>query len=209
MNIKALIKTILDILKIIGIAVSGLIFLLIGSYIFLVMPLYLLVFLDLDEKCANWPVSIIYFIEIGIIVGIIGVRKLYKYNIEKDCKIKNADNSEIQLKYSFINNAILLTMNTIERNGFYEVWRQQNDEHSIQILCFNEEKQEFQAFDRFHWMDEPRIVSNPPSDFVDEKGCTVHCDSLEADGTYYNEDLWTPIKLHYTIPWLKQHMISF
>ena len=40
-------------------------------------------------------------------------------------------------------------METIERHGFYEVWRQENKEHSVQILCFNPDTKEFQAFDRF------------------------------------------------------------
>lgn len=87
------------------------------------------------------------------------------------------------LKYSFINNSILLSTETINRNGFHEIWRQENDQHSIQILCYNPEKEEFQAFDRFHWMNEPIYV-----------GFT--------GGDYYEEDLWTPIKLHYTLEWL-------
>lgn len=60
------------------------------------------------------------------------------------------------LKYSFINNSILLRMDTIIENGYYkEVWRQSYrkdygfGEVSVQILCYNEEKEEFQAFDRY------------------------------------------------------------
>lgn len=93
------------------------------------------------------------------------------------------------LKYSFIDNGILLKTNTIKKNGFHEVWRQQNSEHYIQILCFNEQTGEFQAFDRFHWMNEPVY-----------DGFT--------GGEYYEEDLWTPIKLHYTEKWLKEHLID-
>lgn len=94
------------------------------------------------------------------------------------------------LKYSFIDNGILLKMEVIEKNGFHEVYRQQYDEygaHSIQILCFNEETGEFQAFDRFHWMDEPYF--HP---FCGPNG-------------NYKEDLWTPIKFHYTEKWLKEY----
>lgn len=127
----------------------------------------------------------------------------------KKFKKKNEEKKEeCFLKYSFINNSILLTTKTIEKNGFYEVWRQESNEHSIQILCFNPDTEEFQAFDRFHWMDEPRIVQNPPAWYYDEKGNLVHCESFEEDGVYYNEDLWTPIKLHYTVAWLKEYMIS-
>lgn len=50
------------------------------------------------------------------------------------------------LKYSFINNSILLRMDTIIKNGYKEVWRQSYrkdygyGEDSVQILCYNEEK---------------------------------------------------------------------
>lgn len=93
------------------------------------------------------------------------------------------------LKYSFIDNGILLKMNTIEENGFHEVWRQQSSKYSIQILCFNEKTGEFQAFDRFHWMQ--KSVYNGFSGRND-----------------YKEDLWTPIKLRYTEQWLKEHLIN-
>ena len=91
------------------------------------------------------------------------------------------------LKYSFIDNSILLKKNKIEKNGFCEVWRQQNDEYSIQILCFNEKTVEFQAFDRFHWMNE-----------------SIYNGFICGDD--YEEDLWTPIKLHYTTEWLKMQL---
>ncbi len=90
------------------------------------------------------------------------------------------------LKYSFIDNSILLTTETINRNGFYEIWRQENDQHSIQILCYNPEKEEFQAFDRFHRMNDPIY-----------DGFT--------GGYFYEPELWTPIKLHYTLEWLLGH----
>lgn len=63
------------------------------------------------------------------------------------------------LRYTFIDNSILLTTKTIERNGFREIWRQTNSEYSIQILCFNPDINEFKAFDRYHWLDEPFDVS--------------------------------------------------
>lgn len=106
--------------------------------------------------------------------------------------LKRKSRAEGQLlKYSFINNSILLTIETIQRNGFFEIWRQENSEHSIQILCFNPETGEFQAFDRYYWMDEPY--------YSDGTGCF----SLPS-GYYYKKDLWTPIKLHFTLEWLKR-----
>lgn len=88
------------------------------------------------------------------------------------------DEKEKYLKYSFLDNSILLKTKNIEKNGFHEVWRQQNEENSIQILCFNEKTGEFAAFDRFHW----KI-------------------------SYGDEDLWTPIKLHFTEKWLRKHLL--
>lgn len=122
-------------------------------------------------------------------------------------KRTNADKkAKHHLLYSFIDNSILLSTEKIMKNGFCEVWRQESDEHSIQILCFNPETEEFQAFDRFHWMNEPRIPNTP--DWLNENGCLVFCDSLtDLDGTYWEEDLWTPIKLHFTEEWLKEHII--
>lgn len=124
-------------------------------------------------------------------------------------KRKKKENKRKELlKFSFINNSILLKTETIERNGFKEIYRQVNEEtHSIQILCFNSETEEFQAFDRFKWMNEPRIVIKPPS-WYEMEGIKIHCDIVESNGIYYNEDLWTPIKLHYTIEWLENHIIQ-
>ena len=127
------------------------------------------------------------------------------FKIEKGA---GATEQKEYLEYSFVDNAILLKIEKIEKNGFYEVWRQQNKEHSIQILCFNEETGEFRAFDRFHWMGEPRVVHNLPAWYKDENGNCIHCDSLESDGVYYNEDLWTPIQLHFTGKWLKEHLVN-
>ena len=89
------------------------------------------------------------------------------------------------------NNSILLATKTIERNGFHEIWRQTNSEHSIQILCFNPDTNEFRAFDRYHWMDEPFDVSYGL-----------------PEGTYYKKDLWTPIKLHFTAEWVEKHIVQ-
>ena len=126
----------------------------------------------------------------------------------KKKKKRETKEREEYLKYSFINNSILLSMATINKNGFYEMWRQENEQYSIQILCINLETGEFQAFDRFHWMDEPRIVVNPPAWF-EKDGVLIHCDPLEEAGTYYNKDLWTPIQLHYTMSWLKDCLASW
>lgn len=81
------------------------------------------------------------------------------------------------VKYSFIDNGILLTTDEIKKDGFREIWRQQSNDHSIQILCHNENLNKFQAYDRFRWMNEP--VYNA------------------IIGEYqYKKDLWTPIILH-------------
>jgi len=92
------------------------------------------------------------------------------------------------LKYSFTNNSILLKTETINNNGFYEVWRQENDEHSIQILCFNPETEKFQAFDKFHRMEESHKIIWEGCEYVREE-----------------DELWTPIELHFTLSWLKEH----
>ena len=111
------------------------------------------------------------------------------------------------LSYSFIDNSILLSAETIQKNGFYEIWRQENDEHSIQILCFNNETKQFQAFDRFHWMDEPYDTTNYFSSCVfDKNGNVIKEPWIEPEGTYWKKDLWTPIELNYTTEWLKEHV---
>lgn len=94
------------------------------------------------------------------------------------------------LKYSFIDNSILLKTETINKKGFYEVWRQtksDGDTYSVQILCYNPTTFEFQAFDRFHWSDEPVFIGN-------------------GIGWSNKEDLWTPIKLHFTLEWLQEQL---
>lgn len=140
----------------------------------------LLLMLNTPEVCKNsWSLilfALLWFISFSMLV--VGIRYTV---LPKD--------TDDYLKYSFIDNSILLKANTIKKNGFYEIWRQQNDEHSIQILCFNEQTGEFQAFDRFHWMNEP--ISNK-----------------FTGGDYWKEDLWTPIKLHYTEKWLKEHLVN-
>ena len=108
----------------------------------------------------------------------------------KKKKKRETKEREEYLKYSFINNSILLSMATINKNGFYEMWRQENEQYSIQILCINLETGEFQAFDRFHWMHEP----------FDEPFTGIY--------GVYDKDLWTPIKFHFTEKWLKEHLLS-
>lgn len=104
------------------------------------------------------------------------------------------------LRYTFINNSILLTTETIERNGFHEIWRQTNSDHSVQILCFNPEINEFKAFDRYHWMDEPFYVSFP-------KNACVDFAPNDDEGWHYKKDIWTPIKLQFTLEWLEKHVV--
>lgn len=42
------------------------------------------------------------------------------------------------VEYSFVDNGILLTTDEIKKDGFREIWRQQSNNHSIQILCYKE-----------------------------------------------------------------------
>lgn len=138
------------------------------------------------------PIFAIIYILCGGILLFCGMNKLVNYvNVKKNRKSLIFENKKCQsaLKYSFINNSILLKTSTIEKNEFHEVWRQQTNDHSIQILCFNEKTGEFKAFDRFHWMNEP-IYNGFAGDYE------------------YEKDLWTPIKLHYTTEWLKEHLID-
>lgn len=127
---------------------------------------------------------------------------------KKKDETKEEKRKQATLSYSFINNSILLSTETIQKNGFHEIWRQENEEHSIQILCFNNETKQFQAFDRFHWMDEPEIVKYKyPSGWgYDEKGNFVHEEHWLSEGVHYKKDLWTPIELHCTEEWLKGHL---
>lgn len=130
---------------------------------------------------SNSLIIVYIYIACAIFLLLYVCYRLFKKNF------LNKKETNEYLKYSFIDNSILLKKNKIEKNGFCEVWRQQNDEYSIQILCFNEKTGEFQAFDRFHWMNEP---------IYDGFTC----------GDDYKEDLWTPIKLHYTTEWLKMQL---
>lgn len=105
----------------------------------------------------------------------------------------NGDKTEEYLNFSFINNSILLKTETIEKNGFHEVWRQvksDGESYSVQILCYNPETFEFQAFDRFQ-----HLLKKEPYD----------C-SFSGHTGIYQEDLWTPIKLHYTMEWFEKHL---
>lgn len=112
------------------------------------------------------------------------------------------------LSYSFINTSILLSTETIQKNGFREVWRQENEENSMQILCFNDETKQFQAFDRFHWMNEPHDVENLFSSYVsDGKGNVIVEPWIEPEGIRRGKDLWTPIDLHFTLDWLTKHLV--
>lgn len=94
-----------------------------------------------------------------------------------------------KVTFSYINNSILLSTETITKNGFNEIWRQEDKKtHSIQILVYNEKTFEFKAFDRFHWSDEP--IDIPIMGLN-------HC---------YKRDLWTPIVLHFTNEWWKKRL---
>lgn len=139
--------------------------------------------------CFMLPL-ILWFITGNIIIAAYFVAKRH---------IKKGATKQKLLSYSFIDNSILLSTETIQKNGFHEIWRQEGKGHSIQILCFNNETGEFQAFDRFHWMDEPIVVMHEhyPDRIIDYGS---------PEGTYYKKDLWTPIKLHYTTEWLNEHV---
>lgn len=81
----------------------------------------------------------------------------------------------------------MLKTETINKNGFYEVWRQEKESYSIQILCYNPTTFEFQAFERFHWCSESVFVGG-------------------GIGWVNKDDLWTPIKLHFSLEWLQEHL---
>lgn len=90
------------------------------------------------------------------------------------------------LKYKFINNSILLTMETIEKNGCKIIWTQNNgDTH--QILCFNEKENDFKAFDKYLWSNQNNSLKK---------------DFSEIDCEFKAVELWTPIELQYTNNWI-------
>lgn len=100
------------------------------------------------------------------------LRKIFSKSLMKRCEY---------IPFSYIDNALFLKMETINKNGFHEVWRQSKGIYSIQILCFNEDTGEFLGFDRFQWSGE------------------TDCSS----GISCYDDLWTPIKLHFTTDIIK------
>ena len=99
------------------------------------------------------------------------------------------------LKFSYIDNSILLKTEKITANGFHEIWRQRDEATgSTQILCYNSETEEFQAFDRYQWMEEI---------YPYDGRFTLPGPNIRVNTEGHKESLWTPIKLHCTFEWLK------
>ena len=104
------------------------------------------------------------------------------------------------LKYVFINNSILLTEETIKKNGYEVIWEQeQNYGKTKQIICYNEGKNDFQAFDRYVWSDENSAIKKEGTGRY-----FSNADGMDFDVNYEMKatDLWTPIKMKYTKEWL-------
>lgn len=87
MKRKALEKTIIDIIKIIGGIIGGFAFMSIILYLFIKIPFWILNHFELFEKYADYPAGHIYIIELLIIEGIIFsiclIRKLYYKNLKE------------------------------------------------------------------------------------------------------------------------------
>lgn len=112
--------------------------------------------------------------------------------------IQRARTEKELLRYTCIDNAILLTNKTIEAKGFHEVWRQRDrTTGATQILCYNPELHTFQAYDRFLWAEElypyTEGLTQPKPNCMIDGGAKRH------------EELWTPIQLHFTLEWLRAH----
>lgn len=117
---------------------------------------------------------------------------------------KKNDNIE-NLKFSFIDNSILLTLNTIHKNGYKVIWEQISKE-SKQIHCFNEHENDFKAFDKYIWSDENNAVKKEVFSIrypMEEIG-VVQGPVIEMKAT----ELWTPIELKFTNEWLKENIAS-
>lgn len=87
MKKKAIIKTILDILKVLGLIIGGTIILTLALYLFAFIPYWVLNILDLWETYKDMNASIIYMIELAVILFIISmycfISQLYCNNLEK------------------------------------------------------------------------------------------------------------------------------
>ena len=129
---------------------------------------------------------LIVFIDLYAIISIVAllIARAIINKAEEYVLKKKGIPTEKYFTYAFINNSLLLTMKNIEKHGFKEIYRQENEEHSIQIICYNSETCEFKAFDRFHHSDEP---------YVDEF-------------ITYKDDLWTPIKVNLSPEWFMKHL---
>lgn len=82
-----MIKTVIDIIKIVGSILGVISVMVIVAYLFLMIPLWIFNSFGLFEKYGNCDVGMIYFFELLIIVGVIFIvsfiRKLYLENLEE------------------------------------------------------------------------------------------------------------------------------
>lgn len=107
---------------------------------------------------------------------------------------RKSERKNIPLSFVFINDSILLTRETLEKNGYYEIWSQESGE-SKQILTFNEEKQDFIAYDKFIYMNDKALyldhkITDTITDFANYNG-------MGGFACYrQGKELWTPIKFH-------------
>lgn len=144
---------------------------------------------------GNYVVSIICGVMIIGGSGLFIIVGLYDY-----LTITHKKEIAKKLSFSFVDNSILLTLETINKNGYDIIWEQE-EENRKQILCFNESENDFKAFDRYQWSDENNALKKEISD-IKYPDCEVGVmkePSIEMKAT----ELWTPIKLRITNEWLK------
>lgn len=88
-------------------------------------------------------------------------------------------------------------METINKNGYEVIWEQSSGKNK-QIICFNEESNSFQAFDRYAWSDENNALKREGT------GNELPLNGFDFDVNWETKavDLWTPIKMIFTKEWL-------
>ena len=165
----------------------------------LIMGTMIFCFEILDNKnsiiMGNYILSIMCGAMIVGVSGLFIVVGLYDYFTIIHEKNKSSKN----LTFSFIDNSVLLTMETINKNGYIIIW-EQVDNNNKQILCFNESENDFKAFDRYKWSDENNAQKKEIFNikYPDCEIGIIKEPSIEMKAT----ELWTPIKFHITKNWL-------
>ena len=104
------------------------------------------------------------------------------------------------LKFVFLDNAILLTMETINRNGYEKIWEQSSG-RTKQIICFNEQKNDFQAFDKYVWSNEDNAIKKEGTGKYSTDIDNTDKFDFDVNWELKAVDLWTPIKIKYTNEW--------